>query len=190
MPRGENGNELKWGYAFAGALALGFAALIEFAFGDLTPEGVEALPSFLAVAYELAGKHGLTVPLAILGVVLLVWEVAKPHGRPKPVRPDPATAAVKATLATVGTGTGEMVPIQAGPVEPPPPTPAKNGKIRGGWHGSGAARRGKTVHTSEEGEEVTHEGPMTMEPIARGDGKSGRVKLATERFMNWGTRPE
>jgi hypothetical protein len=65
----------KWGYATAGAIALGFAAVIQFAFGGLDDEALASLPAFIVVPYEFAGKLGLTVPLAALGLILILRDV-------------------------------------------------------------------------------------------------------------------
>jgi hypothetical protein len=62
----------KWGYATAGAIALGFAAVIQFAFGGLDDEALANMPAVIVVPYEFAGKLGLTVPLAALGLFLIL----------------------------------------------------------------------------------------------------------------------
>jgi hypothetical protein len=66
---------MKWGYAFAGACALGFAALIQVAFGGLDEEALANLPAIVTVPYGIAGKLGITVPLALLGVGLILRDV-------------------------------------------------------------------------------------------------------------------
>src|SRR5688572_12511287 len=65
----------KWGYATAGAIALGFATAIQFAFGGLDDEALASLPAFIVVPYEFAGKLGLTVPLAALDLILILRDV-------------------------------------------------------------------------------------------------------------------
>ena len=67
--------ETKWGYAIAGGIALGFAAIIQFAFGDLEGESLANLPAFVRIPYTVAGKLGLTVPLALLGLGLIIRDV-------------------------------------------------------------------------------------------------------------------
>jgi hypothetical protein len=102
--------ETKWGYAIAGGIALGFAAIIQFAFGDLEGESLANLPAFVRIPYTVAGKLGLTVPLAILGLGLVIRDV----------------------LASRRTGAAQVVssPRGAGlkrgssPAVPPAPTPA------------------------------------------------------------------
>lgn len=168
MSGNESEHEHRWGYAFAGVLAVAFAAVIQFAFGELDADTAEMLPSVFGAAYAIAGKYGLTVPLAFLGACLILWDVARGGGGQK--------------HQAAATKTAAVAKLAAEPVSPAA-EPAANGKIRGGWRGSGMARRGKTVNASEEGEEVVQHGPMSLEPVAD-DGK-GRVKLATERYMNW-----
>jgi len=182
MPRANDDVEMKWGYAFAGALALGFAAVVQFVFGELTAEGAEALPAVLAVAYAAAGKLGLTVPLTILGVGLILFDVAKHVGGRKHPTTEVAPAPSSSIAATAPSAADRDAEAPAAP-------PSEGGKIRGGWRGSEAARRGKKVNSTEEGEEVRHEGPMTLAPIKEGKGNDGRVKLATERYMNWTKKP-
>lgn len=68
-------NESKWGYAFAGAIALGFAGVIQFAFGGLDEETLEIMPAIVKVPYEIAGKLGITVALAVIGLSLIARDV-------------------------------------------------------------------------------------------------------------------
>jgi hypothetical protein len=70
--RAHAANESKWGYAIAGCIALAFAAVIQFAFGGLDEEMLANLPAVVTVPYGIAGKLGLTVPLAILGLGLIL----------------------------------------------------------------------------------------------------------------------
>jgi hypothetical protein len=69
------GGESKWGYAFAGGLALAFATVIQFAFGGLDDEMLENLPAIVTIPYGIAGKLGITVPLALLGLGLIARDV-------------------------------------------------------------------------------------------------------------------
>lgn len=64
--------EDRWGYAVAGTAAIGFAALIQFAFDDLPPAALVYLP---------VGKLALTVPLAALGGVLIARDLFANLGR-------------------------------------------------------------------------------------------------------------
>jgi hypothetical protein len=68
--------EIKWGYAFAGAIALGFATVIQFAFGSLDDDSLARLPGFIKLAYGIGGKLGITVPLALLGLGLIIRDLA------------------------------------------------------------------------------------------------------------------
>src|SRR5262245_13220033 len=68
-------DNMKWGYAIAGAIALGFALFIQVAFVGLDEEGVANLPAIAAVPYSLAGKLGITIPLLLLGVGLILRDV-------------------------------------------------------------------------------------------------------------------
>lgn len=64
--------EAKRRYVLAGAIALGFAALIQFASGGLGEEMLADLPEIVTVPHGVAGKLALTIPLARLGLVLIV----------------------------------------------------------------------------------------------------------------------
>ena len=68
-------DNMKWGFAIAGAIALGFALLIQVAFDGLDEEGVANLPAIAAIPYSLAGKFGITIPLGLLGVGLILGHV-------------------------------------------------------------------------------------------------------------------
>src|SRR5262245_31932748 len=91
---GETG-ESKWGYAVAGAIALGFAAVIQFAFGGLDEDSLARLPGFIKVAYGVGGKLGITVPLALLGLGLIIRDLAATR---------PAAAATSASTSTARSG--------------------------------------------------------------------------------------
>ena len=68
-------DDLKWGYAFAGVCALGFAAVIQFAFGQLDEEALSNLPAIVTVPYAIAGKLGITITLAVVGLCLVARDV-------------------------------------------------------------------------------------------------------------------
>ena len=59
-------DESPWGYAFAGLAAIGFAAVIQFALDELPAAALNYFP---------IGKLALTVPLAALGVVLVLRDL-------------------------------------------------------------------------------------------------------------------
>ena len=75
QPQETDSASMKWGYAFAGACAIGFAALIQVAFGGLDEEALANLPAIVTVPYGIAGKLGITVPLALLGAGLILRDV-------------------------------------------------------------------------------------------------------------------
>lgn len=177
MSLGPHEPEMKWGYAFAGVLAVGFAAVIQFVFGDLNQEGIDNLPAILAVAYSAAGKIGLTIPLAVIGAALVVFDVWRSLKRRRKAR------AARRRNPNDGVATTALSAADAAAA------PAPDGKIRGGYHLGASARRGNRVNTTEEGQEVVPDGGVVLGPIDPGKG-GGRVKLATERYMNWGKRPE
>jgi len=90
-PQESNEASMKWGYAFAGACAIGFAALIQVAFGGLDEEALANLPALVTVPYGIAGKLGITVPLAMLGVGLILRDVlVNQRGNPSGTAPAPA----------------------------------------------------------------------------------------------------
>lgn len=113
--------ESKWGYAVAGAIALGFAAVIQFAFGGLNEESLARLPAFIKVAYGVGGKLGITVPLAVLGLVLigrdlLAKKQSKVVDAPSPARPAkaaPSWCALKAAQDEEDLEVGEPIPGQS-----------------------------------------------------------------------------
>jgi hypothetical protein len=148
---------MKWGYAFAGACALGFAALIQVAFGGLDEESLGRLPAIVTVPYGLAGKLGITVPLALLGVGLILRDV----------------------LVNRRAGTVRLDDLEEGePLadEIPSPAPAKPAKkiaaLAGGFEGR------------HEKANATTGGPVAdAAPIAQRPG-SGQVVLSSARYLN------
>jgi len=71
-------DESPWGYAFAGVVALTFAALIQFALAELPPNVLKYLP---------IGKLAMTVPLAAWGLALIARDLVANLGkRPVVVR--------------------------------------------------------------------------------------------------------
>ncbi len=119
---GETG-ESKWGYAVAGAIALGFATVIQFAFGGLNEDSLARLPAFVKVAYGVGGKLGITVPLALFGLVLIGRDlVAKKQSKvvdaPSPARPAkavPTWCALKAAGDDEDLEVGEPIPGEGSP---------------------------------------------------------------------------
>jgi hypothetical protein len=142
-------NESKWGYAVAGGIALAFAAVIQFAFGGLDAEMLENLPAVVTVPYGVAGKLGLTVPLAVLGLGLILRDVLV-NSRGSNADPGPTPARLAAAAGRRGRATppqdegeleyGEPLPdepvpaaapkgvvkkIPAGPAPAPAPAPRR-----------------------------------------------------------------
>src|SRR5262245_57770374 len=67
--------EYRWGYAVAGSVAVGCAALIQFAFDDLHPNTLQNFPAAISGPYSAVGKLALTVPLAVLGAGLVARDL-------------------------------------------------------------------------------------------------------------------
>ena len=93
-------DDRKWGALIAGASIVGIAACLQFAYAGLHEHTLAKLPASVAHAYSVAGKLILTVPLAALGVLLVVGSVvtnlrerAAAPTRPAPARrPTPSRA--------------------------------------------------------------------------------------------------
>jgi hypothetical protein len=175
---------LKWGYAFAGACAVGFAALIQVAFDGLDEEALANLPAIVTVPYGLAGKLGITMPLALLGVGLILRDVMV-NGR-------------GSTMSTAATTTSRLSRIGgAHPPKPdvarksaddlevgeplvedlPPPAPSKKParKIAALAGGFGGRREGVPETT---GGPVGDSVPLPQRP------GSGQVVLSSAKYLN------
>jgi hypothetical protein len=200
MATDQREHEVRWVCAFAGVLVLGSAAAIQFVLGEMPAEEIEKMPPFLVVLYAMTGKFIVTIPLALLGGALLLKDLTRAGHRQNtiaPKKPKPTAVAPRAKPAAwskpAPVAAPEEVPAAAADVQEAaeePSAPPQGGKIRGGWHPGVSAGRGTKVNTTEDGQEVTAEGPLGLPPTTRGDGKRGRVKLATERYMNWDKREE
>lgn len=164
--------EIKWGYAFAGLIAIGIAAAVQFAFGDLDEETLANMPAVLSIPYELGGKLGLTVPLAVVGLCLILRDVLVHGGGSKQTAtPAPRTAASRFAKRAepqeeeeleMGEPLSEAVEVEAEPV--PSPGPAKI-PGRGGFAGSPRSTRSKREE----------------EPAPTGD---GQMVLASAKYLN------
>jgi hypothetical protein len=133
-PRNDQAGQNGWGYAFAGLLALAFAAAIQFAFGELTPEAADDLPYFGPV-YKVAGKLGLTVPLAALGFGLVLLDVFRHLRRPKavPAGRGEGQEGQPEAQGTDGPPSGAKIPALPGRAKAGTPGAAKppgNGQVR------------------------------------------------------------
>lgn len=127
-PQETDSASMKWGYAFAGACAIGFAALIQVAFGGLDEEALANLPAVVTVPYGIAGKLGITVPLALLGVGLILRDVLVNQGGN--TTGSAATPARRTKLPPVpglkyetARGSGEDLEVGEPLVEESPPLP-------------------------------------------------------------------
>lgn len=175
---------MKWGYAFAGACALGFAALIQAAFGGLEEESLANLPAIVTVPYGIAGKLGITVPLALLGVGLILRDLLvnqrggtarldeSAPGRSTRIagvrQPEPGAAPVAVEDLEVGEPLADEVPSPA-PVAKPG---KKIAALAGGFGGR------------HEGAPATTGGPVgDAEPVAQRPG-SGQVVLSSAKYLN------
>jgi len=76
---------VKWGYAIAGGIAIAFAIVIQFAFGELDGDAVESLPPLIQFPYALAGKLGLTIPLVGFGMGLIIFDLNKHQSKRAPI---------------------------------------------------------------------------------------------------------
>jgi hypothetical protein len=127
-------DNVKWGYAIAGAIALGFAAVIQVAFGGLDEETLAKLPAVVAVPYGIAGKLGITVPLALLGIGLILRDAfvnlnVNPQ-RCRTPRRERTTAGAIAQKGRIPAASGEVlevgepIPEEMSPAPPAPKKPA------------------------------------------------------------------
>ena len=169
----QRGNaEIKWGYAFAGALALGFAGVIQFAFGGLSDEMLENMPAVVVVPYQMAGKLGITVALALLGLGLILRDVWVNRSRSvqasaSPCRKKQATRTAPA--ADDDLETGEPLPDQQAPA-PGRKIAALGGRFEG---------RGKSEGPGSTG------GPSpAMSEEYGGSSGGGQVVLASAKYLN------
>ena len=175
---------MKWGYAFAGACALGFAALIQVAFDGLDEDALANLPAIITIPYGIAGKLGITVPLAMLGVGLILRDVMV-NGRGNSM----ATAATPSSRLSKIPGVRTPQPeVSRGSVEdlemgepiaddPPPIAPSKQPvkKIAALAGGFGGRRDGAPEAT---GGPVSDSAPAPQRP------GSGQVALSSAKYLN------
>ena len=171
-------SDIKWGYAIAGAFALGFAMLIQVAFGELDDESAANLPAIAAVPYAIAGKAGLTIPLGLFGLVLILRDLLRnqdslfdsaSQSAPARKRKTPPTTPKAEEALEVG----EPIPDEAPPAPAAGKAPAKKiTALEGqfdGRHTTAPASTGGPVGSSD---------PTPQRP------NSGRIELASERFLN------
>jgi hypothetical protein len=175
---------MKWGYAFAGACALGFAALIQVAFDGLDEDALANLPAIITIPYGIAGKLGITVPLAMLGAGLILRDVVI-NGRGSSMATAATTPSRFGKIAGIHTPKSEVVRGSAEDLEmgepiaddAPPLAPSKKPakKIAALAGGFGGRRDGAPVATG---------GPMSdSAPVPQRPG-SGQVVLSSAKYLN------
>ena len=182
-PQETDTGSMKWGYAFAGACAVGFAALIQVGFDGLDEEAQANLPAIVTVPYGLAGKLGITVPLALLGVGLILRDVVV-NGRESTISTAATTPARSRKIsgahppkAEVAQRSGEDMEMgepleEAAPSQAPSRMPAK--KIAALAGGFGGRREGTPESTG---------GPVGDAPVHQRPG-SGQVVLSSAKYLN------
>jgi hypothetical protein len=180
-PARESDANLKWGYAFAGLIALGFAALIQVAFHGLDEETLANMPAAVTVPYGFAGKLGITIPLALLGLGLIVRDglanlrdtsgsierVVRPR---REIAPAPGLAA--ATHAEELLEEGEPIPDQP-PGQVGSAKPARKiAALTAGFEGRAAGAPART------GGPVSSSDPVPQRP------GSGQIALSSAKYLN------
>jgi hypothetical protein len=169
-PKDED-KEMKWGYAIAGVLAIGIAAVVQFVFGDLDQETQENLPALFAIPYAMGGKLGLTIPLAVIGLILLLCEAFLHGGGSEQTTTSAAPRSAKRTAPAKRAAQQEEEEMEMG--EPlseavegePQPNAVKipaRGRFAGAPRSSGAPRSGGAARSSEEESGVTSDGHMVL----------------------------
>ena len=164
--------EFKWGYTFAGLIAIGTAAAVQFAFGELDEGTLDNMPAILAIPYALGGKLGLTVPLAVLGLGLSVRDVLV-HGSGNKQTPTSAPHFAKRAEPQeeeeLEMGEPLSEAVEADPVRSPGPAKIPG---RGGFAGTPRSTRSK-----REEEPAATDGQMvlsTAKYLNRKPGSNGR----------------
>ncbi len=107
--------EVKWTFGFVGVLAIGTAAGVQFALGDLDPDTEGNLPELLSVLHAFAGKLALTVPLATIGLCLLLRDVLTRRNGHRQAAPVARTEPRAARPPVAELETGEPLPEEGGP---------------------------------------------------------------------------
>jgi len=187
-PQRTDNDSLKWGYAIAGACALGFAALIQIAFDSLDETALERLPAFVTIPYGIAGKLGITIPLAALGLGLILRDVLVhrnatvcERGAGALSRLARASRTSDARSAPVA-GTEENLEVgeplqEAAPAAPAGAKPAP--KIAAVARGFGG--RGGSAPESIPGKTGGPVGDSTPAPQRPG---SGQIELSSAKYLN------
>ena len=157
-PKAED-KEVKWGYAFAGVLAIGIAAVVQFAFGDLDQETQDNLPAIFAIPYAVGGKLGLTVPLCVIGLCLILRDALFQGGGKKQAATSPRPSKRAARQEEEELEMGEPISEEAEtvPNSGPVKIPAARGRFAGTTRPSGSSSG-----ESRSGGGVTSDGQMVL----------------------------
>jgi hypothetical protein len=168
---------MKWGYAFAGACVLGFALLIQLAFQGLDEETLAGLPAIVSIPYGLAGKLGVTVPLALLGIGLIgrdllvngrIGQTGETAGNVRSLAENPGAS----PQAIDDLEMGEPIPDEDPPARAPQKPAKKIAALAGGFRGR------------SEGLAEVVGGPVgDSAPVAQRPG-SGQVALSSAKYLN------
>src|SRR5262245_21433042 len=180
---------MKWGYAFAGACAIGFAALIQVAFGGLDEEALARLPAIVTVPYGIAGKLGITVPFALLGVVLILRDLLVNRragaARPEATASGRSTKNAKARRSEPVTVAGEDLEVGE-PLADDVPLPAPVAKAD-----APLAKPGKKIAALAGAFDGRHDGAPETTGGPVGDAASsaqrpgsGQVALSSAKYLN------
>jgi hypothetical protein len=183
---GTDDGPVKWGFAIAGAIAIGFAALIQLAFDGLDAETLATLPAMVAILYGIAGKLGVTIPLAVLGFGLILRDVLGNRNTGTGVaRPVARLAHISRTSKTKSAAVSDAGECQevGEPLAEEAPAPAavaqparKIAAVAGGFGG-----RGGSAQESIPGKTGGPVGDSTPLPQRSG---SGQMVLSSAKYLN------
>lgn len=170
--KGISDSSMKWGYAFAGACALGFAALIQVAFDGLDEEALANLPDIVTVPYGIAGKLGITVPLALLGIGLILRDALVNQRSSAAGSVVASSRRAKDAVADEALEMGEPLPDEVAPAPAAPKPGKKIAALAGGFGGRGGGV------PEETGGPVGDAAPVAQRP------GSGQVVLSSAKYLN------
>jgi hypothetical protein len=182
---GTDDRPLKWGYAIAGAFAIGFAALIQVAFEGLDEETLANLPAIVAIPYGVAGEMGITIPLAVLGLGLILRDVLS-HGSAGGSVAHPASRSARPSRVPKTkpalTGADEALEVgeplaEEAPAKAAGPQPARKiAAVAGGF--GGRSERAPESIPGKTGGPVGDSTPLPQRP------GSGQLTLSSAKYMN------
>jgi hypothetical protein len=115
-----------WIHAMDGVLAIVLAVILHFAVGELSGTTADALPGPIGAAYARWGMAGLTVPLVVIGMAMILFDI----WRHQPSRtPGEETASRPSSRRKLAAQTDEELefgePIPDEVAAPTPPVPTK-----------------------------------------------------------------